>query len=106
MPRVTFVEHDGTRHGVDAGDGLSVMEAAIDNGVPGIDADCGGNCACATCHIYVAPEWREATGAMTEMETAMLDFAENVQAGSRLACQIVMAPALDGLVVSMPASQH
>jgi len=106
MPTVTFIEHNGTRHSVDATSGLSLMRAAIDNHVPGIDADCGGRCACATCHVYVDPAWQALTGARTAMEEDMLNFASATQPNSRLACQIGIHDALDGLVVSLPDGQH
>jgi len=106
MPKVTFFEHNGTRHDVDATAGLSLMRAAVDHNVPGIDADCGGACACATCHVYVMPEWFERTGARTEMEESMLSFAAVTQDNSRLACQIEVSAALDGIVVHLPAGQH
>ena len=106
MPKVTFIAADGVVRTVNVADGLSVMEAAITNGVPGIDGDCGGNCACATCHVHVAPEWLAAAGKRSEMEEAMLEFAEESTADSRLACQIFMSDAVDGLVVRTPVSQH
>lgn len=106
MPRVTFVTATGTERQIEVGDGVSVMEAAVENGVPGIDGDCGGNCACATCHVFVDPAWLVATGERSEMEAAMLDYAEGVASNSRLACQITMTAALDGLVVRTPAAQH
>lgn len=106
MPLVSYIAADGTRHDVDVEEGWSVMEGAVKNGVPGIDGDCGGSCACATCHIFVAPEWRAVTGERTEAEAEMLEFAENVVESSRLACQIPITGALDGLVVHLPESQH
>ena len=106
MPRVTFIEHDGTVHEVDAVAESSLMRAAVDNGVPGIDADCGGQCACATCHVYVEPEWLERTGSPGEMETSMLGFAAVSQDNSRLACQIEMSDALAGIVLRLPDGQH
>jgi 2Fe-2S ferredoxin len=106
MPRVTFIEHNGNRHPVMIEAGLSLMRAAVDNNVPGIDGDCGGQCACATCHVYVDAAWREQTGTRTVMEEDMLNFAAATQDNSRLACQIVVTQALDGLVVSMPDGQH
>ena len=106
MPKVTFIEHNGKRHEVTAETGLSLMRAAIDNNVPGIDADCAGQCACGTCHVYVDTSWREATGVRNETEDAMLNFAAALQENSRLACQIPITDALDGLVVSMPDGQH
>lgn len=105
MARIIFVEHDGTRHEVDANSGTTVMEAAVNNMVPGIDADCGGACACATCHVYVDEAWIEKTGVAEAMEESMLDFAADMQANSRLSCQINISDELDGLVVLMPRSQ-
>jgi 2Fe-2S ferredoxin len=86
--------------------GFTVMEGAVKNNVPGIDADCGGACACATCHVYVDPAWAEKTGKASAMEESMLDFAENVTETSRLSCQIKVTDELEGLVVRMPESQH
>ena len=106
MAKVTYVEHDGTEHVIDVKTGLSVMEGAVKNNLPGIDADCGGACACATCHVYVDEAWLEKTGARSAMEESMLDFAEGVEANSRLSCQIKVTDALAGLVVKMPESQH
>lgn len=106
MPKITFIQHDGTRHEVDAVAGSSVMEAAVRNGVPGIEADCGGACACATCHVYVEEAWRDKLDEKATMEESMLDFAENVEAGSRLSCQIKVTDAMDGLVVRVPESQY
>ena len=100
------MEHNGTPHEVTAALGLSLMRAAIDNNVPGIDADCGGQCACATCHVYVSPAWVALTGSRTAMEEDMLNFAAATQANSRLACQISITQALDGLVVAVPDGQH
>lgn len=105
MPKVTYIEHDGTRHRVEVPVGLSLMRGAIDNNVPGIDADCGGQCACATCHVYVDEAWREATGSPEQMEEDMLDFAFDVRGESRLSCQIKVTDALDGLVVRIPDKQ-
>jgi ferredoxin, 2Fe-2S len=106
MPAVTFIEHNGKQHLVTAVIGLTLMRAAIDNNVPGIDADCGGNCACATCHVYVDPAWQDRTGVRTTLEEEMLSFAAVTQGNSRLACQIPITEALDGLVVTMPDGQH
>jgi 2Fe-2S ferredoxin len=106
MAKITYVGHDGTPHWIDAPIGLSVMEIAVKNNVPGIDADCGGAAACATCHVYVDEAWLARTGPRTAMESAMLEFAEGVAPNSRLACQIELAPELDGLIVRLPASQH
>jgi 2Fe-2S ferredoxin len=106
MPKVTFIEHNGTAHTVEAVAGQSLMRAAVDNGVPGIDADCGGECACATCHVYVEAAWLARTGERSEMEQSMLSFAAVTQDNSRLSCQVQITPALDGLVVSLPEGQH
>ncbi len=106
MPQVTFIEFNGTQHTVAAETGLSLMRAAIDNNVPGIDADCGGSCACATCHVYITLPWQNKLGPQSKMEEDMLDFAAATQPNSRLACQIEITDALDGLVVSMPNGQH
>lgn len=106
MPKITYIEHDGTEHTVEVKKGLSVMEGAIRNNVPGIDADCGGACACATCHVYVDPDLAAETGRPSAMEESMLDFAENVEPNSRLSCQIRVTDDLDGLIVRLPQSQH
>jgi len=105
MARITYIAFDGTEYPVDAKDGSTVMENAVRNGVPGIEAECGGACACATCHVYVDPAWTAATGEPEAMEEDMLDFAQDVQPNSRLSCQIRMRPDLDGLVVRIPESQ-
>lgn len=108
MPKVTYIEHSGTAHVVDVPIGLSVMRGAIDNNVPGIDADCGGECACATCHVYIEPEWETRVGNPVEgtLEASMLSFAAVTQDNSRLSCQIEMRAELDGLVVRLPDGQH
>ncbi|MGE3143397.1 MAG: 2Fe-2S iron-sulfur cluster-binding protein [Hyphomonadaceae bacterium] len=106
MPKITYIEHSGAEHVVDAPAGQSVMEAAVKNAVPGVDADCGGACACATCHVYVDEAWTSKTGEASGMEQSMLDFANDVQDNSRLSCQIKITAELDGLVVRIPESQH
>jgi len=106
MPKITYVEFSGTEHAIEVKTGLSVMEGAVKHNVPGIDADCGGACACATCHVYVDAAWTDKVGSPSAMEESMLDFAENVEPNSRLSCQIKVTEALDGLVVRMPESQH
>ena len=106
MARIKYIEFDGREHEVEVRNGLSVMEGAVKNNIPGIDADCGGACACATCHVYVDEAWTDKTGSASAMEESMLDFAEEVQPNSRLSCQIRVTDALDGLVVRMPQSQH
>lgn len=106
MAKITFVSADGAlRTDVDADNGASVMEAAIRNGVPGIDAECGGACACATCHVYVDEEWVSVVGNPEPMEEDMLDFAYEVRPNSRLSCQIRVRDELDGLVVHVPERQ-
>ncbi|MBS7538661.1 2Fe-2S iron-sulfur cluster-binding protein [Ancylobacter lacus] len=105
MPKITFIDAAGTARTVEAQIGQTVMEAAIRNGVPGIDAECGGACACATCHVYVDEAWQGATGEPSTMEEDMLDFASDVKPNSRLSCQIKIGEALDGLVVRTPAQQ-
>ena len=106
MAKITYIEHSGARHEVDVPNGLTVMEGARDNGIPGIEADCGGACACSTCHVYVAPEWVDTLPAKEDMEEDMLDFAyEPDPARSRLTCQLTVSDALDGLVVQMPERQ-
>lgn len=105
MAKITFIQPDGASQTVDAEAGLTVMEAAKANDVPGIEAECGGACACATCHVYVDDAWRAATGKPADMEEDMLDFAFDVRDGSRLSCQIKVSAAIDGLVVRVPAKQ-
>jgi 2Fe-2S ferredoxin len=105
MARITFIQHNGTEQVVEAEPGMTVMEAAVRNSVPGIAAECGGACACATCHVYVDEAWREATGTPEQMEEDMLDFAFDIRPESRLSCQIKVTEALDGLVVRVPEKQ-
>ncbi|MGE3698930.1 MAG: 2Fe-2S iron-sulfur cluster-binding protein [Hyphomicrobiaceae bacterium] len=105
MAKITFTQPDGSNQVVDADAGMTVMEAAKKNLVPGIEAECGGACACATCHVYVDDAWREKVGPPSEMEEDMLDFAFDVRPGSRLSCQIKVTPALDGLIVAVPEKQ-
>jgi len=105
MPKITFIDQDGTSRDVEAKAGSTIMEAAVQNMIPGIDADCGGACACATCHVYVADEWAKKLKPKDDMEESMLDFAEDVQEHSRLSCQILVTDELDGIVVTTPESQ-
>ena len=105
MVKINFTDHAGTTRTVDAEAGSTVMEAAIRNAIPGIEAECGGACACATCHVYVDEAWVEATGEPEPMEEDMLDFAQDVQPNSRLSCQIRVKPELDGLIVRIPERQ-
>jgi ferredoxin, 2Fe-2S len=106
MPKITYIEHGGPAHVVEVANGLSVMEGAVRNDVPGIDGECGGACACATCHVYVDEAWRARVGEAGPGERDMIEFANGVSAGSRLSCQIKVSDDLDGLVVRMPVSQH
>ncbi len=105
MIHVTYIDSKGTSRRVEAQEGSTVMETALRNSVPEIEAECGGACACATCHVYVAPEWTEIVGKPEQMEEDMLDFAFEVRPNSRLSCQIKVTEALDGLVVTTPPRQ-
>ena len=105
MAKITFMQPDGTAQTVEAEVGLTVMEAAKLNSIAGIEAECGGACACATCHVYVDAGWQAKTGKPSAMEEDMLDFAFEVQDASRLACQIKVTSELDGLLVRVPAKQ-
>ena len=106
MAKITYIEHGGTEHVVDVANGLTVMEGARDNGIPGIEADCGGACACSTCHVYVDPAWVEKLPTKDAMEEDMLDFAyEPNPDRSRLTCQLKVTDALDGMVVRLPEYQ-
>ena len=105
MTKVTFIDSAGTSRTVEAQIGSTVMETALRNSVPGIEAECGGACACATCHVYVSDEWTEKVGKPSQMEEDMLDFAFEVRPTSRLSCQIKVSEALDGLVVTTPSKQ-
>src|SRR5918998_80190 len=102
MPKVTYIEHSGAEHEIEVPVGLSVMRGAVDNNVPGIDADCGGECACATCHVYVDEAWLAKTGDQWEQGRSMPSSAATAQPNSRLSCQISVSEALDGLVVRLP----
>jgi len=104
--KVTYIEHNGTQRVVDVEEGVSLMEAAVSNLVPGIDGDCGGVCACATCHVFVDDAWIAKLAPMESLEDAMLNLVERRDANSRLACQINAAPELDGLVLRTPIGQH
>ncbi len=106
MPKITYIDEKGAKRDVEVPLGWSVMEGAVKNLVPGIDADCGGACACATCHVYVDPAWLGKLPPKEEMEETMLDFAQDVRPNSRLSCQIKVTEQLDGLVVTTPKSQH
>ena len=105
MAKITYIEHNGTKHEVEVANGLTVMEGARDNNIPGIEADCGGACACSTCHVYVDAAWADKLPAKEAMEEDMLDFAWEPQETSRLTCQLKVTDELDGLVVQMPEKQ-
>ncbi len=105
MAKITFIQPDGQTQTVEAEAGLTVMEAAKLNNVPGIEAECGGACACATCHVYVDAKWLDKTGSPSPMEEDMLDFGYDVRPNSRLSCQIKVTPELDGLIVTTPERQ-
>lgn len=105
MPKIIYVEFSRTEHVIDVPRGCTVMEGAVQNGIPGIDADCGGACACGTCHVYVDPAWVAKTGSPNTSETGMMELVKNIAPTSRLACQIKVTDELDGLVVRMPATQ-
>ncbi|MGB0499109.1 MAG: 2Fe-2S iron-sulfur cluster-binding protein [Rubricella sp.] len=106
MAKITYIEHNGTEHVVDVPTGLTVMEGARDNNIPGIEADCGGACACSTCHVYVDEAWVSKLPEKEPMEEDMLDFAwQPDPVKSRLTCQLKVSDALDGLVVRMPEKQ-
>jgi 2Fe-2S ferredoxin len=106
MAKIIYIESNGLQHVVEVTPGLSVMEGAIRNDIPGIDAECGGACSCATCQVYVDEAWLEATGAKSPLEVSMLEFAKSPAANSRLSCQVKVTGELDGLVVRLPESQR
>ena len=105
MPKLIFVDHHGTEREVEGAVGESVMEVAIKNEIPGVDAECGGACACATCHVYVDQSFIDAVGEAGDMERSMLDFTDNVRPNSRLSCQIILSDRLNNLRVTTPESQ-
>jgi 2Fe-2S ferredoxin len=105
MPKITYIDHQGGTRTVDAEIGATVMETAIKNNVPGIEAECGGACACATCHVHVDEAWRAIVGEPSPMEEDMLDFGFDVRENSRLSCQIKVTEELDGLIVRTPERQ-
>jgi 2Fe-2S ferredoxin len=105
MVKITFFEHNGKEHVVDVSPGMSLMQSAVRNNVPGIDAECGGACSCATCHVYIDPAWSAATGEPETIERSMMEFSSRPEANSRLSCQITVTEKLDGLVVRLPESQ-
>ena len=105
MAKVTYIEHSGNSHTIEIANGLSVMEGAVQNDIPGIDADCGGAMACATCHVYVNEEWFYKMAKKEDGEEDMLDMAFEPKKNSRLSCQIIVSDELDGLIVSTPSKQ-
>ena len=105
MPKITYIEHNGKSHEIEVANGLSVMEGAVQNNIPGIDADCGGSCACATCHVYVNEKWYGKLVKKESAEEDMLDMAYEPKKFSRLSCQITVENSLDGLVLKMPSKQ-
>ena len=106
MAKITYIDFGGTERTLEVKNGLSVMEGAVKNNVPGIDADCGGACACATCHVYVDAHWADRLPAKSDLEIKMLEFAVSVEPTSRLSCRLVVGPEIDGLVMRIPASQY
>ena len=105
MPKITYIEEGGTSHTIEVANGLTVMEGAVQNNISGIDADCGGGCACATCHVYVDEKWFSKLSNREDAEKDMLDVAFEPNSFSRLSCQIIVSDELDGLVVKMPSKQ-
>ena len=105
MPKITYIEHNGKSHIIDVSSGLSVMEGAVQNNIPGIDADCGGSMACATCHVYVKEEWFDKLPKKEDGEEDMIDMAYKPNKYSRLSCQLTVSDELNGLIVNMPEKQ-
>ena len=106
MPKITYIDSENNKKTIEVENGLSVMEGAIQNNIPGIDADCGGSMACATCHVYVAEEWYDKINKIEEAEQDMLDLAFETKKNSRLSCQLIVSEELDGLVVTTPSKQN
>ena len=105
MAKITYITHDNQKHEVEVQNGLTVMEGAVQNDIPGIDADCGGGMACATCHVYVQDDWYDKLSTKEDGEEDMLDMAFEPKTNSRLSCQIVVSDEIDGLEVSIPSKQ-
>ena len=105
MPKITYIEHNGTPHTIEVSNGLTVMEGAVQNNIPGIDADCGGECSCATCHVMVNSDWVAKAGGPNEAEDSMLDLNPERASNSRLSCQMTVSDDLDGLIVDLPEFQ-
>jgi 2Fe-2S ferredoxin len=106
VPKIIYIEANGTEHEVDVPVGTSIMQGAVNHLVPGIEGDCGGLCACGTCHVYVPPEWQSLCGEADELELGMLEFAFDVDDSSRLSCQIDATEEMDGMRIRMPARQY
>ncbi len=106
MPRIIYVEHNGTEHEIDVPVGTNLMQGAVNQLVPGIEGDCGGLCACGTCHVHLDAPYFELAGAADELEQGMLEFAFEVDASSRLSCQIEVTEAMEGMRVRMPSRQY
>ena len=105
MTKITYIEHNGKEHTIDVQNGLTVMEGAVQNDIPGIDADCGGSMACATCHVYVKDDWYDKLDEKSEGEDDMIDQAYEPKKNSRLSCQIIISDELEGLTVNIPSKQ-
>ena len=105
MPKITYIDHEGNSKTLEVENGLSVMEGAIQNNIPGIDADCGGSMACATCHVYVEEKWFNKLPKAEDAEVDMIDMAFEPKKNSRLSCQIIVGDELEGLVVTTPEKQ-
>ena len=105
MPKITYIDSNGNSKTIDVANGLSVMEGAIQNNIPGIDADCGGGMACATCHVYVKEEWLNKLEKPEDAEQDMIDMAFEPKKNSRLSCQLIVSDKLDGLIVTTPSKQ-
>ena len=105
MPKITYIEKNGKEHKIDVPSGLTVMEGAVQNNVPGIDADCGGSMACATCHVYVEEKWLNKLPKAEDGENDMIDMAFEPKKNSRLSCQLIVSDELDGLIVTTPRKQ-
>lgn len=106
MPKIIYIESNGTEHEVEVPVGTTIMEGAVHHLVPGIEGDCGGLCACGTCHVYVPEQWRSICGEADELEQGMLEFAFNVEDASRLSCQIEVSEEMDGMRIRMPSRQY
>jgi ferredoxin, 2Fe-2S len=105
MPHITLIEHDGTRHSIVAKAGQSLMHAARENDIPGIDGECGGGCSCATCHVFIDKDWLAITGSADGTEQALIEFLDDSDQSSRLSCQVEIVDEMDGLIVRIPESQ-